>query len=91
MAHAMDPTDQMLREACIRMAARFRWADDYEAVMRDSVRSRLVRLAAKHPSAAGLAQACALREPTRRPPSPPHCGPTLLDRKRAASGERDDD
>lgn len=91
MAYAIEPTDQMLREACVRMAERFHWADDFEAVMQDRVRSRLVRLAARHPTAAGAMPACAPRAPSCRPFQPPTSGLPLFDRKRAASGERDDD
>ena len=91
MAHAIEPTDQMLRDACARMAARFRWADDFETVMRDRVRSRLVRIEAKHPPATGMPPARALRGPACRPLQPPKGGLPLFDHKRAASGERDDD
>lgn len=91
MAHAIEPTDQMLRDACARMAARFHWADDFETVMQDRVRSRLVRLAARHPTAASAMPARAPRAPSCRPFQPPTSGLPLFDRKRAASGERDDD
>jgi anti-sigma factor RsiW len=91
MAPAIEPTDQLLRDACARMTARFRWADDYETVMQDRVRSRLVRIAAKHPTAAGLTQARTQRQPACRPSQPPLGGLPLFDRKRAAAGERDDD
>lgn len=91
MAHVIELNDQLLREACTRMTARFRWVDDFETVMLDRVRSRLVRLAARHPTAAGLPPARAPRAPAHRPQPPPIGGPTYIDRKRAASGERDDD
>lgn len=90
MAHAIEPTDQMLREACARMAERFHWADDFDAVMQDRVRSRMVRIAARHPTAAGRVPAPP-RAPACRPFQPPTSGIPLFDRKRAASGERDDD
>lgn len=91
MTPFIELTDQLLREACTRMAARFRWVEDFEAVMQDRVRSRLVRLAARHPTAAGSAPARAQRAPACRPYAPPTRGAALVDRKRAASGERDDD
>ncbi|SDI77490.1 hypothetical protein [Variovorax sp. OV700] len=91
MAHAIEPTDQLLRDACARMAARFRWAEDFETVMQDRVRSRLVRIAARHPTAAGLAPARVQRQPACRPMQLLLGGLPLFDRKRAASGERDDD
>ena len=91
MAHAIELTDQLLREACARMAVRFRWADDFETVMQDRVRSRMVRLAARHPTAAGAMPVRAPRAPACRPFQPPTSGLPLFDRKRAASGERDDD
>ncbi|SOD27638.1 hypothetical protein SAMN05518800_3202 [Variovorax sp. YR752] len=91
MAHEIEPIDQLLREACARMAARFRWADDFDAVMKDRVRSRMVRLAARHPSAAGVMPARAPRAPACRPTQQPSTGLPPFDHKRAASGERDDD
>lgn len=89
MPHVIEPTDELLREACLRMARRFRWADSFEAVMQDPTRSRLVRIAAKHPSAAGWAGPRAAR-PAQQHVTQPSRLP-LFDRKRAASGERDDD
>ncbi|CAN7257654.1 hypothetical protein LJR084_001191 [Variovorax sp. LjRoot84] len=91
MAHAIEPTDQQLRDACARMARRFRWTDSFETVMQDACRSRLVRIAVSHPSAAGLVPAFAPRQPARRPLPPPLLGLPLFDRKRAAAGERDDE
>ncbi|CAN7596809.1 hypothetical protein [Variovorax paradoxus] len=88
MVAAIEPTEQQLRDACERMARRFRWADSFETVMEDACRSRLVRLAVAHPSAAGLAAARAPRLFARRLPA---TALSLFDRKRAASGERDDD
>ncbi|MET3916216.1 anti-sigma factor RsiW [Variovorax sp. OAS795] len=90
MAHAIEPTDQLLRDACARMAARFRWAEDFETVMQDRVRSRLVRIAARHPTAAGLAPPRVQRQPACRPQQLLG-GLAFFDCKRAASGERDDD
>lgn len=88
---ATEPTEQQLRDACERMARRFRWADSFETVMQDARRSRLVRLAVTHPSAAGFAAARAPRPSARLLRQPPANGAPLIDRKRAASGERADD
>ncbi len=88
MPTVIEPTDQQLRDACERMACRFRWTDSFETVMQDACRSRLVRLAVAHPSAAGFAAARAPRIFTRLRPA---TSAPLFDRKRAASGERDDD
>lgn len=91
MPRAIEPTDQQLREACARMAQRFRWVGEFEAVMQDPARSRLVRIAAMHPTAASTP---ANRAPAARPgrASRPLAGrPARIDLKRAASGERDDD
>lgn len=88
MPSVIEPTDQQLRDACERMARRFRWTDSFETVMRDACRSRLVRLAVAHPSAAGFAAARAPRLFVR---CLPVTARPLFDRKRAASGERDDD
>lgn len=91
MVPAIAPTDQQLRDACERMARRFRWTESFETVMQDVCRSRLVRLAVAHPSAAGSAPPRAPRTPARAHPLPPISGMPLFDRKRAASGERDDE
>jgi hypothetical protein len=91
MVHMTAPTEQQLRDACERMARRFRWADNFETVMQDARRSRLVRLAVAHPSAAGFAAARAPRPSPRALRQPPAAGAPLFDQKRAASGERADD
>jgi hypothetical protein len=91
MAHAIEPTDQLLRDVCARMAQRFHWAEDFDTVMRDRVRSRLVRLAARHPTAAGAAPERAPCAPAARPARRSTAGIPLFDHKRAACGERDDD
>ncbi|MDN4591232.1 hypothetical protein DBA29_22375 [Xenophilus aerolatus] len=91
MPRPTEPTEQQLREACARMARRFRWLDAFETVMQDPVRRRLVRVAAMHPTAAGT--------PARRPAAAPGWQAPrrqrrplpFLDLKRAAAGERDDD
>ncbi len=91
MAAPIQPTEQLLREACERMARRFRWAEPFETLMQDPARSRMVRLAATHPAAAGAPFARPARAAITRPFVPSTAGLPLFDRKRAASGERDDD
>jgi hypothetical protein len=91
MVPAIEPTEQQLRDACERMARRFRWSDSFETVMQDARRSRLVRLAVAHPSAVEIAAARVTHHPARIPSQPPAAGVPLFDRKRAASGERADD
>ena len=91
MPCAIDPTEQQLRDACARMARRFGWADSFETVMQDARRSRLVRLAVAHPSAAETVVQ-RRRIASARPVRPTSAaGPLPIDRKRAASGERDDE
>lgn len=91
MVLVIAPTDQQLRDACERMARRFRWTDSFETVMQDARRSRLVRLAIAHPSAAETVAARAPRAFVRPLPQTPAAGAPPIDRKRAAAGERDDD
>lgn len=91
MVPDIETTDQQLRDACERMALRFRWIDSFETVMKDARRSRLVRLAVAHPSAAGSAAPRVPRAPRVFDRLPPDAGAPLFDRKRAASGERDDE
>lgn len=91
MAAPIQPTEQLLREACERMARRFRWTESFEALMQDPARSRMVRLAVMHPAAAGAPFARPARAAIGRPLPPGPAGLPLFDRKRAASGERDDD
>lgn len=91
MAQLSEPTDQQLREACARMSQRFRWVGAFETVMQDPVRSRLVRVAAMHPTAAGAPTRRAAAAPTWRAPRRQPGPLPFLDRKRAAAGERDDD
>jgi len=91
MACAIDPTGQQLRDACARMSRRFGWVESFEAVMQDARRSRLVRLAVAHPSAAETVVQ-RRRIASARPVRPTSAAGSLpLDRKRAAAGERDDD
>lgn len=91
MVPVIEPTDRQLRDACERMARRFGWPDTFETVMQDARRSRLVRLAVAHPSAASAAAPRAPRAPRLFDRLRPDTGLPLFDRKRAASGERDDD
>ncbi len=90
MVPATERTEQQ-RDACERMAHRFRWVDSFETVMQDAHRSRLARLAVAHPSGAGFAAAGASRPSARSLLQRPAAGAPLFDRKRAASGERADD
>ncbi len=83
---------RLLRRPC--------WPDTYEATMQDPMRARLVQMYAHHLAlAAALPECpavvrCTPRVPERRtqPATPilfrPH--PTVVDRKRAAAGDRDD-
>ena len=91
MAVAIEPTEQQLREACGRMARRFGWPDCFETVMQDAQRSRLVRLAVAHPSAAGAVPRRLPRSSLHTHSPSPATGVPLFDGKRAASGERADD
>jgi hypothetical protein len=90
MPHAIALTDPLLREACARMALRFGWGESFETVMQDPMRSRMVRVAVLHPSAAD-APGDSLAPAARRVELPMPGQPPLFDRKRAAAGERDDD
>ncbi len=78
--------EAMRRRRCLR-----HWPQDFDAVMADPVRSRLVQIEARarvtpRPGAPIRPQPC----PTPLPAPRPAQG-ALLDRKRAAAGERDDD
>lgn len=84
---------RLLRRPC--------WPDTYEATMQDPLRAQLVQMYAHHLALTAALPACGVavcvtrKTPERRsqPAMPalfrPH--PTVVDRKRAASGERDDD
>lgn len=63
------------------------WPADYEAVMADPVRSRLVRLQATF-----LARIAAEKAAAHSPPPAPPIAlrPLCFDRKRAAAGDLDD-
>lgn len=63
------------------------WPADYEAVMADPVRGRLVRLQATF-----LARIAAEKEAAHSPPPAPPIAlrPPCFDRKRAAAGDLDD-
>lgn len=91
MPHIVEPTDQQLRETCARMAQRFGWSEAFDVVMQDPARSRMVRMAAKHPTAAGTPPARAPRACPAPSTPPRRSSLPLFDHKRAASGERDDD
>jgi hypothetical protein len=92
---AIEPTTEELQRAwahCCR--ANRNWPATFEEAMADPVRSRLVRLTAKHPPRA-------IRTPAAAPPAAPLREQTAwrghshriapFDRKRAAAGDRDDD
>lgn len=91
MPGANEPTEQLLRETCARMAQRFRWTESFETVMQDPARGRMVRLAALHRSACGAAvrRAAPVVRRRRLDPLPPQR--SFFDNKRAAAGEREDD
>lgn len=91
MARATEPTDQLLRDTCAGMAQRFRWTEDFDVVMRDPVRSRMVRIAALHCAALGRSAGYVSRPAAALAARPRLGALPLFDRKRAASGERDDD
>lgn len=91
MANPLEPTEQQLRDACSRMSLRFGWTDGFDVVMQDARRGRLVRLAVAHPSAANVSTGRAVRPSALPPFKRPVTGSPFLDRKRAASGERDDE
>jgi hypothetical protein len=63
------------------------WPADFDAVMADPVRMRLVRLQATFLTRVAAAKAAA-RSPPRARPMGTH--PTCFDHKRAAAGDRDD-
>lgn len=98
-AVAAEPTREQLLAAW-QQCRKPTWPATFEAAMADPLFSRLVRLVAKHPPAAHRRAAPAApapvtahpaTAPTWWPPRHPQ-GQTLgIDRKRAASGERDDD
>lgn len=71
----------------IRLPACREWPTDYDAVMADPVRMRLVRLQATF-----MARVAAEKAAARSPPPPPPIAPrsACFDRKRAAAGDFDD-
>jgi len=91
-------TDELLRSTWeqVRHTAKA-WPPTFEAVLQDPIRLRLLRIAAARIARGRFRTARASTPPgfapaprsTRRAPSPQL--PLELDRKRAASGERDDD
>ncbi len=92
--HTAHPTPDQVRRAFEGLAARHQWAEPFDAVMRDPLRSRLVRAMAVGMAArrARLAAEGALPGPkparggvtTAAPAPAPH-----FDHKRAAAGDRD--
>lgn len=76
----------MRHRPCLR-----HWPADFEAVMQDAFRSRLVAIeatAARHRCAARPAPRPAVQPPVQRAPRFP-TAPDLFDRKRLAAGDRD--
>jgi len=92
----VEPTAEQLRQACTRVRIPS-WPADYETVMSDPLRARIVQAFAHRlihsprpvPAAPAPSPVAAPRTAARRVPhfSPP---PGYVDHKRAASGERDD-
>ena len=87
------PTADQLQAALARIRALPRcadWPNSVHEVLADPVRSRLLRLVAAQ--ALRPAAACPPARPARawRPPQHPAGALPAIDRKRAASGERDD-
>ncbi len=95
---ALPLPEALLRDTFRRMAERYpAWPQEFDLVMADPLRSRLVRLTATR-------RAAAARGRTASPPAPPASRPSAaarrlsprpvhhpdLDRKRAAAGDRDD-
>lgn len=84
------PTPAALRAALqsmVRLPACREWPADFDAVMADPVRMRLVRLQATFLTRVAAEKAAA-RSP---PPAPPMATrPPRFDRKRAAAGDLDD-
>lgn len=93
LAALHSPDDHALRDAWEAMRHRTclrHWPQDFDAVMADPTRGRLVRLEARaRTRSQRAAPARAANRPAPRTQRPmPGCG---VDRKRAAAGERDDD
>ena len=86
--------DDLLRDTFGRMAARYTaWPREFDAVMADPIRSRLVRLTAiRRLAAARRPKPAPCGTPLRRSASPPRLAalPAVFDHKRAAAGDRDD-
>ena len=83
------PTAEAMRAALQSLAhlpACREWPTDYDAVMADPVRMRLVRLQATFMSRVAAEKAAARPPPARPRPMRPPC----VDRKRAAAGDFDD-
>lgn len=92
-------TAEDMREAW-RLLRRDCWPETYEATMRDPIRAQLVQMYAHHlalaaalPECPGVVRLAPLVPERRTQPAMPTLfrpHPTVVDRKRAASGERDD-
>ena len=84
------PTTEAMHAALasmVRLPACREWPADFDAVMADPVRMRLVRLQATFLTRVAAEKAAA-RSP---PPAPPMATrPTRFDHKRAAAGDLDD-
>jgi hypothetical protein len=93
MGTLIQPTEENLRRAW-RILRRPCWPLDYEDTMVDPIRAQLVRMYARHLALAVTLPDCyrpnrASERRTQQPAllRPP---PTVVDRKRAAAGDRDD-
>jgi hypothetical protein len=97
-APAVDVTEELLRQA-FQAARRPNWPGSFEEAMQDAIYSRLVRInAVRLARGQSIGSSTVIRRPAVKAPgldrTPPRTTPQLplpLDRKRAASGERDDD
>lgn len=84
------PTADALRAALqsmVRLPACREWPSDFEAVMADPVRMRLVRLQATFLTRVAAEKTAARSPPPARPIA---MRPPCFDRKRAAAGDTDD-
>lgn len=93
MATLIRETDDDMRRAW-RILRRPCWPQSYEDTMLDPIRAQLVRMYAHHLALAFTLPDChkPYRAPERRTQQPAlfRPSPTVVDRKRAAAGDRDD-